>query len=533
MKRSLEALDPVRLRIYENLFSAIAEEMGGALGRLGFSPNITERRDYSTALFAADGSLAAQAAHIPVHLGSMPLSVECAIAALRLGPGDVGLLNDPFQGGTHLPDITLVAPVFLPGDRDRPSFFVANRAHHADVGGIAGGSMAAAREIYQEGLRIPPVIYARGGKVDEGLHRLFLANMRGPAEREGDLAAQLAALRVGERRLRELVEANGRREVLAFAKHLQRYAERLMRAALAAIPAGRYAFEDFLDAEEAGCAPPKIRAAISIRGGRAAVDFAGTSPPVPGNRNANLAVTLSAVFYVFRALGGEAMPANAGCLKPVEVRAPRGTLVNALAPAAVAAGNVETSQRIVDVLLGALAKALPDKVPAASQGTMNNLTIAGYDPVRRRPFTYYETLGGGTGALRGMGGVSGIHSHMTNTWNTPIEALESSYPIKVTAYALRRGSGGRGRWKGGDGLTRELELLAPAEVAFTGESRERRPYGLGGGGPGAPGRAWLIFKGKKEALPGRFHRHLPQGARISIETPGGGGFGKPKREKHP
>ncbi len=530
-KREIGA-DPVRLRIYDNLFSAVAEEMGAALGRLGFSQNIKERRDYSTALFDGGGAMVAQAAHIPVHLGSMPLSVSSTLDALKLEAGDIALVNDPFEGGTHLPDLTLVAPVFLPGKGATrgPAFFVANRAHHADVGGMAGGSMAPSREIYQEGLRIPPVKLVAGGKPVQAVWRLLLANMRNPREREGDLAAQLAAIRVGERRILELTDSNGVTEVTAFASHIQDYAERLMRSVVASVPNGRYEFEDYLDdheAPESGAKPRplRIRVAITVRGTRATVDFAGTSEQMPGNLNANRAIALSAVFYVFRCLGGESMPSNAGCLRPIEVRTPPGSLVDARAPAAVAAGNVETSQRIVDVLLGALARALPDRLPAASQGTMNNLTIAGRDPFRQRSFTYYETMGGGAGALAQTPGATAVHSHMTNTLNTPVEALETSYPFRVLTYEVRRRSGGRGRQRGGDGIVRELELLAPAEVTFTAERRTRGPYGLDGGSEGRPGRAWLIRGTVKKRLAGKFHLDLQTGDRLRIETPGGGAYG--------
>lgn len=528
-----EHVDPVRLRIYDNLFSAVAEEMGAALCRLGFSPNITERRDYSTALFDARGAMVAQAAHVPVHLGSMPLSVACALERLELGPGDVGLLNDPFEGGTHLPDLTVVAPVFLDNGR-RPSFFVANRAHHADVGGTTGGSLALSTEIYHEGLRIPPVKYVEAGRRNDDLHRLFVANMRNPSEREGDLSAQLAALSVGTRRLLELVERNGRQEVTAFAHHLQDYAERLMRKTIAAIPDGRYSFSDRLDddgvvrrdSSKSRQRRPLIQALISIEQDRTTIDFAGTDDQLPGNLNANRAVTLSAIFYVFRCLGGEAMPSNAGCMRPLEVKIPKGSLLNAVPPAAVAAGNVETSQRIVDVLLGALSRAVPTAIPAASQGTMNNLTISGVDPRDGRPFTYYETIAGGMGARPAADGLSAVHTHMTNTLNTPIEALETAYPLRVNTYAIRRGSAGRGRQRGGEGVVREIELLAPAEVAFLGERQREGPRGARGGGAAKPGAVWVTVNGRRRRVPGKFHAFLPAGARIRVETPGGGGYGR-------
>ncbi len=529
-KKNLERAHPVKIRIYDNLFTAQAEEMGAVLGRLGFSPNIKERRDYSTAIFDAHGNMVAQAAHIPVHLGSMPLSVKSAIDSLELSEGDIALLNDPFQGGTHLPDLTMVAPFFVRKKDKSPSFYVANRAHHADVGGMAGGSMASANEIYQEGLRIPPVHYVKAGCRDESLHQLLLANMRNPKEREGDLTAQIAAIKVGGERLTELIKMNGEREVLDYAQHLQEYSHRLVAKIISDIPDGVYSFKDSLDPDLGSKdAQPKIQVKISIKGSKAHIDFSGTSPQLTDNRNANPAITHSAVFYVFRCLGDEDLPSNAGCMKPIAVTIEPGSLLDAKFPSAVAAGNVETSQRIVDVLLGALSKAIPSRIPAASQGTMNNLTISGFDPFRNRQFTYYETLAGGTGASAASDGENAIHSHMTNTLNTPIESLETHYPFRLIGYKVRTGSGGEGAQRGGDGLIREIELLTPCEVAFIGERHHTSPYGLKGGENGKSGSIWIKQKGKKKRLPGRFHGHLPKGTVLCVETPGGGGYGK-KRE---
>src|SRR5271167_1759543 len=446
-------VDPAELEVFKNLFHSVAEEMGAALRRSAFSPNIKERRDYSCAVFDGKGRVVAMGDHMPVHLGSMPMSVAAARLTLELGQGDIAVLNDPYAGGTHLPDITLVMPVAAagvyppgpsPGCHKPPLFYVANRAHHSDIGGAQPASMGLSEEIYQEGLRIPPVVLARGGKVQRDMLAMLLANVRTPREREGDLLAQVAACRLGERRLGELVRKYGARKTVFYLEALQRYSAQLMHEALERIPEGVYRAEDFLDDDGFSDRPVRLRVAIQIRGRRATVDFDGTSPACRGSVNAVLAITTSAVFYVFRCLLDENVPACAGLMVPIKVRAPQGSVVNAQAPAAVAAGNVETSQRIVDVLLRALAQALPDRVPAASSGTMNNLTIGGMDPRTQQPFAYYETVAGGMGARPDRDGVSGVHTHMTNSLNTPIEALEYAYPFRVVRYGYRAGSGGDG-----------------------------------------------------------------------------------------
>ena len=442
-------LDPVTLEVMNNRLAAIAEEMGIVLGQTGYSPNIKERRDFSCALFDGGGEMVAQAAHLPVHLGSTPLSVRAAIKRLELGAGDVAIVNDPFAGGTHLPDLTMVEPVFIAGRR-APFAFVANRAHHADIGGMAPGSMALSSEIYQEGFRLPPVKLVAAGKPVRDVFELFFANTRVREEREGDLRAQIGALAVGRRRTLELVESLGHRLVSTAMDDLKSYSARLMKAALAKLPAGTYTAEDFLDDDGFGNGPIPLRVAIRISGGRARVDFTGSAPQVRGPVNANYAITLSAVFYVMKCLGAAAVPPNEGLMRAVEVIAPPASVVNANEPAAVAGGNVETSQRLVDVLFKALAQAAPDRIPAASSGSMSNLTVGGYDPARGRGFSYYETIAGGSGAAPGFPGVSGIHTHMTNTLNTPIEALEAYYPMRVTQYRIRRGSGGQGKFAGGD-----------------------------------------------------------------------------------
>jgi N-methylhydantoinase B len=527
-------LDPIALEIFKNLFISVAEEMGATLGRTAYSPNIKERRDFSCACFLSDGQMIAQAAHIPVHLGAMPASVRAALEAFDAWtPGDLVVLNDPYLGGTHLPDITMVSPVFAEG-LEAPQFFVASRAHHADVGGMSPGSMPLATEIYQEGLIIPPVKVAEGGHTVQAILDIILRNVRTPTERRGDLAAQMAAHRVGERRLGEIVTRYGLEETLRYANGLLAYAERLTRAAIRRMPDGVYVFADEMDDDgnpggqllEMG-AGPRIQASVTVDDGEMTVDFAGSSPAVAGPLNAVRAITESATWYVARCVAGSDIPANSGAFAAVRVLAPRGSILDAEPPHAVAGGNVETSQRIVDVVLGALARALPNRIPAASLGTMNNLTIGGVDTERSAPFAYYETVGGGAGAGPDGDGLSGVHVHMTNTLNTPVEALEYAYPFRVRRYALRPGSGGRGAHLGGDGLIREIEFLCPATVTILSERRRTVPYGLNGGEPGAPGRNVLIRGGKKQDLPGKVEFEARQGDVLSMRTPGGGGWGTP------
>ncbi|HTR60265.1 MAG TPA: hydantoinase B/oxoprolinase family protein [Candidatus Binataceae bacterium] len=518
-------LDAIALAVMNNRLAAIAEEMGVVLGQTGYSPNIKERHDFSCALFDTRGELVAQAAHIPVHLGSTPLSVRAAIEHLQLNPGDVAALNDPFAGGTHLPDLTLVMPIFL-GNERRPFAYAANRAHHADIGGMAPGSMALATEIYQEGFRLPPVKIVERGEISHDVMALFLANTRVHEEREGDLRAQIAALRVGSDRLRAVVSASGRSTVSAAMDALKEYSARLMTSSLRALRPGTYRARDFLDDDGFGTRKIPLQVAIAIRDGRAAVDFAGSSPQVRGSVNANYAITLSATFYVMKCLASEAVPANEGLMRPIKLVAPAGSIVNALPPAAVAGGNVETSQRIVDVLFRALAKAAPDRVPAASSGSMSNLTIGGFDRFRNRHFSYYETTAGGAGAAPAHPGASGLHTHMTNTLNTPIEALEAYYPMRITEYRIRRGSGGRGKARGGDGLIRELECLVESNVSLLTERRSLRPWGLAGGGEGAAGANYLVRGRKLTKLAAKTNLTAQPGDRVRIETPGGGGWGR-------
>jgi N-methylhydantoinase B len=561
--------DPVEVEIFKNLYHSIAEEMGAALRRTAFSPNIKERRDYSCAVFDADGQVIAMGDHMPVHLGSMPMSVQAAIEAVAMAPGDVVMLNDPFRGGTHLPDITLVAPVYVrtaAGQKlryGRPDFYVASRAHHADVGGMFPGSMGLCREIYQEGLRIPPVKLMQAGVMNRDVLAILLNNVRTPEEREGDLGAQLAACHTGASRLKELCERYGVEPAKRAARELLDYAEDLMRQFLSDVPPGEYRAEDFLDGDgilDGDGNDDPVRIAVTLRMNRTAgrrqrgwsrsrpmltVDFTGSDPQVEGSVNAVAAITNSACFYVFRCLLAEDVPAAAGLMRPIEVIAPEGTIVNALPPAAVAGGNVETSQRIVDVLLRALAQALPDRIPAAASGTMNNLTIGGLNVQRTdlsesdlqgsdrgtgEPFAYYETIAGGMGARPGKAGVSGVHTHMTNSLNTPAEALEYAYPLRVRKYSLRRGSGGKAQYDGGDGIVREIEVLSDCDVTLLADRRSRGPWGLAGGKDGAPGKAFITRNaGTIENMPGKFSTRLCRGERITIETPGGGGWGRPAR----
>ncbi|HEY1986394.1 MAG TPA: hydantoinase B/oxoprolinase family protein [Terracidiphilus sp.] len=522
-------LDPAEIAVLGHALHSVAVEMGAALRRTAFSPNIKERRDYSSAVFSADGDLIAMGDDMPVHLGSMPMSVRAVLDAFDLGPGDVALLNDPYRGGTHLPDITMVAPVFIPRQA-KAAFFVANRAHHADVGGMFPGSMGLCREIAQEGIRIPPVKLMHAGQLDCQVLGILLANVRTPREREGDLTAQLGACRIGAERVRELVDRFGHARILRGAAAMMDGSERLMKAVLSELPAGEWRAEDCLDDDGVRRGAITIRVSIQTDPTRktARVDFAETDAQVPSSLNAVYAVTWAAVFYVFRCLLPAGAIATAGLMRPVSVIAPKGSVVNAVAPAAVAGGNVETSQRIVDTLLRALHQALPGRIPAASSGTMNNLTIGGIDPRSGQPYTYYETIAGGLGASPTATGASGHHAHMTNSLNTPVEALEFAYPFRMMRYAIRRGSGGTGQNRGGDGLVREIELLGDAQVTMLADRRTTQPWGLAGGGDGMSGRSELISDQGEERLPGKFTRELKSGSRLRIASPGGGGWGEPR-----
>ena len=481
-------VDPISLEVFKNLFASVAEEMGVTLQRASFSPNIRERLDFSCAMFDAQARMVAQAAHIPVHLGSMPASVEFALLEFpTLQPGDVIILNDPYHGGTHLPDITMVSPVFVGAD---VRFFVASRAHHADVGGMSPGSLPLSTELYQEGVIIPPIKLIDAGRRNDGVLVLITANSRAPEERLGDLEAQLAAQRVGERRLLALVEAHGETRVTEHADALLDYSRRMTEAVIAQIPDGVYTFEDALEGDGQREFRIPICATIHVNGSQMTVDFTGSAPQVAGNVNAVEAIVRSATWYCVRLLAEDDVPVNHGCFQPVSVITPPHSLLNPDFPAAVAVGNTETGQRIVDAVLGALSQALPGKIPAAGQGTMNNFTFGG--TVNNRAFVYYETIAGGHGAGTLGDGLSGRHSHMTNTRNTPVESLEYALPVRVIEYGLREGSGGDGKYRGGDGIRRVYEFLAPATATINSERRIYAPYGLEGGEPGQVGRNLLI-----------------------------------------
>jgi len=521
-------IDSIDLAIFKSTMHSVAEEMGAALRRTAFSPNVKERRDYSCAVFDHHGDVIAMGDHMPVHLGSMPMSVREAIDHVKLEARDVAILNDPYAGGTHLPDITMVLPVFREG-ATTPAFYVAARAHHADVGGYYPGSMGPCREIYQEGIRIPPVKIVKGGEIVQDVLSLLLYNVRTPEEREGDLLSQIGACRVGEARLREVMAKYDDAVLAAIICEVLDYSERQVRAELAQMPAGTFEAEDFLDDDGLSEAPVPICVSIQLDpiGKRARLDFSGSSAQVGSSINAVYAITYSAIYYVFRCLLPEETPATSGIMRPIEVFIPAGSIVNAHAPAAVAGGNVETSQRIVDAILRALAKAIPDRIPSASSGTMNNLTIGGLDPRTGTQFAYYETIAGGAGARSTGDGLSGVHTHMTNSLNTPAEALEYSYPLRVTRYSYRRDSGGRGKHHGGNGLIREVELLADAQVTLLADRRRLAPYGLAGGEAGAKGLTVLLRSDGEHTLPGKCSVSASKGDVIRIESPGGGGWGSP------
>lgn len=500
-----------------------AEEMGEALKRAAFSPNIKERQDYSCALFDGQGRLLAQAAHLPVHLGSMPASVRAVLGAMRLRDGECAVVNDPYAGGTHLPDITVVAPVFV--GRQLVGY-AANRAHHADIGGAAPGSMSPQVDLMAEGLVIPPTLLRHASGQRTQVFRLLLANTRTPVEREGDLNAQLAACDRGGARLREIHARYGRK-FSRLADALMAHAKAICSLALRQLKPGTYVAHEWLDDDGAGTQDIAIKVKLSVGRSGLTFDFSGSAPQVRGGVNAVQAVTESAVLYAVLCLCEPRPPINQGCFEPIRVIAPEGTVVNARRPAPVAGGNVETSQRIVDLCLAALALAAPGRVPAQSQGTMNNLTIGGAWP-DGRTFAYYETIAGGCGAGPRGNGASATHSHMTNTLNTPVEALEHAYPLRVEEYALREGSGGEGQHRGGEGIVRRIRTLVPAQFGLLTERRRRGPAGAQQGGMGRPGINQLVgADGECEALPAKCSGELHPGEAIELRTPGGGGFRTP------
>jgi N-methylhydantoinase B len=509
-------MNAVELGLFASRLESVCEEMGVVLRQAAFSTNIRDRLDFSCAVFDRDGNLCAQAAHIPVHLGSMAYAMAGIVGALDWADGDMVVLNDPFLGGTHLPDVTLVAPLFAEG---RLVAFVANRAHHADIGASVPGSMPVSRTLDEEGLIIPPCRLVTQGEIDQPLLARILGATRNPDDARGDFFAQIGANRAGLARLQGLIDGLGVSSYASAIRALDDYAERLARSALGAIPPGRYSFEDLMDDDGQGTKATPIRVTLDVTPERIHVDFAGTAGQVAGNINCPLSVAAAAVFYVFRCLMPPQTPACAGTFRSIDLSAPLGCLLNAQRPAAVAAGNVETSSRIVDVVLGALARAIPDRIPAASQGSMNNLALGSAET--GAAWDYYETIGGGMGAGASGGGWSGVQTHMTNTLNTPIEVLEARYPLRVSRYALRSESGGQGARAGGDGLIRELIFLAPAEVTLLTERRRIAPWGIAGGGPARSGRNRL----NGEELPPKVSLQVERGDRLAVETPGGGGWG--------
>lgn len=516
-------INPILLEVFKNRLSSISEEMGVTLNRTAYSPNIKERRDFSCALFDENGDMVAQAAHIPVHLGSMPMSVKSAIESVKMVEGDMVMLNDPFKGGTHLPDVTIVAPVFIE-KYEKPKFYVANRAHHSDVGGMSAGSMPLSTRIFQEGIIIPPLKIIEKGKVDKKIMAFFLNNIRTPVEREGDFASQIMANMTGIKRITELVDKYGFKMINFYCRSLIDYSEKIMRSMIKTLPVGSYQFCDYMDDDGLGNENIKIHVNLHIYDDNVVLDFSDSDAQVPGNINAVYAITLSAVLYVFRSLVNIDIPTNKGCFRPIKVKTVKGSIVDAEYPSAVAAGNVETSQRIVDVVLGALSKALPDIIPAASQGTMNNVAIGGIDHRNNMPFTYYETIGGGMGASSKGDGESAVHSHMTNTLNTPIEALEFSYPFKVKKYCIRRNSGGKGLNNGGNGIIREVMASADMEVTVLSERRKNPPYGILGGGSGLCGKNYVVKDGISIEKSSKFTDKLKCGDILIVETPGGGAY---------
>ncbi len=520
--------DATTVEVIKGALIYAAEEMGIALRKSAYSPNIKERMDHICALFDHQRRLVAQAEHIPVHLGSMALAVREGLSQYggSVEEGDMLLLNDPYISGTHLPDLTLIAPIFYEGALVG---YAANKAHHTDVGGKAPGSIAGdASELYQEGLIIPPVKYVRKGRVDPEISWLIRSNVRTPDVQMGDLRAQIAANNTGIKRLVELMDEHGVETVHSSMEAVMDYSERRMRAEIRAMPDGVYEAEDWMEDTGLGGDPAKIRVTVEIKGDQIGFDYTGTSPQVEGPVNAPLGVTLAGVFFTLISVTDPTIPVNDGCFRPIKLRIPKGCMMNPIRPAPVAGGNVETSQRNVDVLMKALAEAVPARVPAAGQGTMNNISIGG---IREdgTPWTFYETIGGGSGGRPVSDGVDGVHVNMTNTMNTPIEALEAYLPLRFASYALRTDGGGPGRWRGGCGIERSWTLLSSkATLSILAERTKIPPWGLKGGLPGALGEYTLVrCDGSAERLPSKCTIPLARGDRLVIRTPGGGGYGDP------
>jgi N-methylhydantoinase B len=526
MSNERSIIDPITLEVMRNALEATAQEMGAVLKLTSFSPNIKERMDASCAVFDAQAQLVAQAEHVPVHLGSMLRAVQPTIASVgHLDEGDVIVVNDPFPGGGHLPDITVVAPIYV---KAKLIAYVATRAHHSDVGGMEPGSMPAkSREIYQEGLIIPPVRLYRRGELVEDVMQMILANVRTPAERRGDLNAQVAALKIGERRVIEMVDRYGIDMVVGGFAEILDYAERRMRKRISELPAGVYTGEDFLDEDGTLDEPVAVKVKVTLEGDRLALDFAGSAPQRSGNINAVAPMTHSAVFFAVKILADPTIPVNAGTFRPISISIPPGSFLDAQPPAAVCAGNTETTHRVADTVLRAFAQIAPDRIPAASQGTMNLISIGGRDPRNGQPYTYIETIAGGQGG-RPMGpGQDGVQCNMTNTMNTPIESLEITYPLRVECYELREGSSGEGLNRGGLGVRRALRIVGhEARVSLQTERRKFAPYGLHGGKDGTPGKnSTTDANGVRQDRPGKASFSLHSDEIVMVETPGGGGWG--------
>lgn len=513
----------IEVEVFNKLFSSIAEEMGIILTRSSFSSNIKERQDFSCAIFDNKGNLVAQAAHIPVHLGAMPQTMRHALKAHSFKKGDTMIINDPFQGGSHLPDITLIEPVYKENDL---LFYVASRAHHADVGGSTPGSMGYCTSFAEEGVCIGPTLLYQKDNLNKKFLSSFLNLVRNPAERQGDLQAQKAALTRGRTRLLEALSRYGSTHVFTILAQLQKYGKNLMRHVLTTIPDGTYSFTDYLDNDGTNNKPLSLHVDLRIDGDEALADFSRCADQIKAPLNTVRPVTISATMYVFQCLLGNDFPINQGSYRPITIKTRSGSLLDATPPSPVAAGNVETSQRIVDLLFGALAQAVPERIPAASCGSMNNIAIGGYNESGQQ-FTYYETIGGGMGGRPSANGLSGIHTHMTNTLNTPVEALEHSFPLLVEEYSLRSDSGGSGQHHGGKGIIRTYQFLTESQVSLLTDRRVIGPYGLQGGETGKQGENILLKKdGSQERLPGKISFNAQKGEKLIIKTPGGGGWGK-------
>lgn len=522
-------IDPITIEVIKGALTYAAEEMGIVLRNSAYSPNIKERMDFSCTIFDHKKRLVAQAEHIPVHLGSMQLAVQKGLENFKgkLENGDMVLFNNPYISGTHLPDIALICPIF---HEDKIIAYSANKAHHSDVGGKAPGSMAGdATEIYQEGIIIPPVKFVKRKSINEEIASIILSNIRTPEIRLGDLRAQMAANLLGQKRVLELVNRYGVETLHKAMEEIMNYSERRMRIEISKMPKGSYSAEDYLENTGTSNKKVKIKVTLIIKKNQLLIDYTGTDNQVNGPVNAVLGVTLSGVYYALRCLTDPTIPMNDGCYRPVKVHVPKGTLMNPTPPAPVAGGNVETSQRNVDVLLKAFAQILPEKVCAACQGTMNNIAVGGINPENSKPWTFYETIAGGFGGRRGIDGVDAIHTHMTNTMNTPIEAIEAVYPIRFLRYELRENSGGPGKWRGGVGLERSWMLLAPsATLSVLAERTKIPPWGLYGGKNGAKGEYYIIKpNGKRIKLKSKCTVGIGKGDVFIVRTPGGGGYGKP------